>query len=191
MRSEFLKITATQRGNMVQRFKPRYKDDGVTLRKAGRRVPFSLAEFREWFHLLLSSERGLRCWYCDKRLKLGTVTIDHIMPVHRGGNLDLGNLAPACKPCNLRKGNRTAEVYRSLLAFLETVPEYDRNSILKDLGSAAMGSRLRFFPRKDAEGQPIITRGPGARPARISPVSRYREPAKPKTPSLFLADSDF
>ena len=43
-------------------------------------------------------------------------TIDHIMPISRGGKHDLDNLAFACRKCNLRKGNKTLEEYRAYLA---------------------------------------------------------------------------
>lgn len=33
-------------------------------------------------------------------------TADHIIPKSAGGGPELGNLQPACKPCNSRRGNR-------------------------------------------------------------------------------------
>lgn len=41
--------------------------------------------------------------------------IDHKLPTERGGTNDLSNLAPACAPCNIRKGNRTVDEYRAYL----------------------------------------------------------------------------
>ena len=40
-------------------------------------------------------------------------TIDHIIPISRGGKHELDNLAFACRKCNLRKGNKTPEEYRA------------------------------------------------------------------------------
>lgn len=34
------------------------------------------------------------------------MTIDHFIPRSKWGNGDLGNLVPACKPCNCSKGSR-------------------------------------------------------------------------------------
>jgi hypothetical protein len=40
------------------------------------------------------------------------LTIDHIVPVVRGGNDAIGNLCPACPDCNARKGD--AEIIESM-----------------------------------------------------------------------------
>ncbi len=45
------------------------------------------------------------CQYCGS--KTGRLTIDHIIPRHRGGDHTWDNLATACQSCNLKKGGRT------------------------------------------------------------------------------------
>jgi 5-methylcytosine-specific restriction endonuclease McrA len=45
------------------------------------------------------------CQYCGKRT--GHLTIDHVMPRHRGGGHKWDNLVAACPSCNRRKGGRT------------------------------------------------------------------------------------
>ena len=45
------------------------------------------------------------CQYCGERSS--TLTIDHVMPRHRGGRHTWENLVAACMPCNNRKGDRT------------------------------------------------------------------------------------
>lgn len=52
------------------------------------------------------SELGWHCQVCGKELTKDTVTIDHIVPVSKGGTNDSANLQPLCRPCNTRKGNR-------------------------------------------------------------------------------------
>jgi len=50
------------------------------------------------------------CQYCganDQELHC-----DHILPISRGGTNELGNLATACKTCNLSKGGRTVEEWK-------------------------------------------------------------------------------
>lgn len=57
------------------------------------------------------------CRYCGRQCIPGNkdgysrgddlLTIDHIMPVRRGGTYDLDNLVVACGMCNRRKSNRT------------------------------------------------------------------------------------
>jgi 5-methylcytosine-specific restriction endonuclease McrA len=45
------------------------------------------------------------CQYCGK--KTTKLTIDHVMPRHRGGEHTWTNLVAACPACNRRKGGRT------------------------------------------------------------------------------------
>jgi len=49
---------------------------------------------------------GWRCAYCGKQLNRGTVEIDHVIPVAKGGTGWASNLVPACRSCNSSKGSR-------------------------------------------------------------------------------------
>lgn len=51
------------------------------------------------------------CTYCGDR----ATSVDHDIPVCRGGTNARSNLLPACWPCNLRKGTRTGDEYRNAL----------------------------------------------------------------------------
>ena len=46
--------------------------------------------------------RGL-CHYCRVLVKPAELTMDHIVPLIRGGHSVKGNLVPACKRCNTQK----------------------------------------------------------------------------------------
>lgn len=46
-----------------------------------------------------------RCVYCAARLDQFTATLDHVVPLARGGSHDPGNLVAACAPCNRMKGD--------------------------------------------------------------------------------------
>ena len=48
---------------------------------------------------------GQRCVYCATHLDQLTATLDHVVPLARGGEHDPGNLVVACGPCNRLKGN--------------------------------------------------------------------------------------
>lgn len=55
-----------------------------------------------------------RCQYCGKHG--ADLTIDHVIPRHRGGQHTWDNVVTACKSCNHRKGGRTAaEAHMSML----------------------------------------------------------------------------
>ena len=47
-----------------------------------------------------------KCHYCQKQLTRFTATLDHILPVSRGGDNSFTNLVTACLLCNSRRGNR-------------------------------------------------------------------------------------
>lgn len=53
---------------------------------------------------------GERCQYCGQRG--GNLTLDHVIPKHRGGGHDWLNLVTACRDCNHRKGGRTPQEAR-------------------------------------------------------------------------------
>jgi len=60
-------------------------------------------------------EYNYRCAYCGCELNSDTVTIDHQIPLSRGGTNYIENIAPACKICNCKKYTKTAEEYLSEL----------------------------------------------------------------------------
>lgn len=44
-----------------------------------------------------------RCHYCGRAVSPAELTMDHIVPIARGGRSTKGNVVPACKDCNNRK----------------------------------------------------------------------------------------
>ncbi len=43
------------------------------------------------------------CVYCRRRVGGRALTMDHVVPLGRGGRSVRGNVAPACQDCNARK----------------------------------------------------------------------------------------
>lgn len=43
------------------------------------------------------------CHYCAKKFKVEELTMDHLIPLIRGGLSNKGNLVPSCKDCNFKK----------------------------------------------------------------------------------------
>lgn len=54
----------------------------------------------EWWRKKL--EKGV-CYYCSKKVGRSKLTMDHLVPLSRGGKSKKGNLVPACKECNNKK----------------------------------------------------------------------------------------
>lgn len=47
---------------------------------------------------------GYRCAYCEKYLQKKECTLDHVLPVSKGGKTTFENTVCACGPCNANKG---------------------------------------------------------------------------------------
>ena len=69
-------------------------------RRAAGRIP------PDWREARLAAQRN-RCCYCRRPFTADRrPTIEHLLPVSRGGDNQPENLALACKSCNSRRGNR-------------------------------------------------------------------------------------
>jgi 5-methylcytosine-specific restriction protein A len=45
------------------------------------------------------------CHYCGKKMVFKEITMDHLVPLTRGGKSSKDNLVPSCKDCNNKKKN--------------------------------------------------------------------------------------
>ncbi|MCL6640637.1 MAG: HNH endonuclease [Candidatus Rokubacteria bacterium] len=63
------------------------------------------------------------CYYCRRRVGARALTMDHLVPLGRGGRSVRGNLVPACKACNTRKRARLPVEWPEYLASLDTPAE--------------------------------------------------------------------
>lgn len=43
------------------------------------------------------------CYYCRRRFPARELTMDHIVPIVRGGKSTKSNIVPCCKSCNTKK----------------------------------------------------------------------------------------
>src|ERR1044072_7615811 len=81
----------------------------------------AVIRLRRWIHLKRQSpvirfsranlylRDEYRCQYCYKRFPDKELTLDHVVPVVRGGRKTWENIVTACIRCNQRKGDRTPE----------------------------------------------------------------------------------
>jgi hypothetical protein len=65
------------------------------------------------FKSMLAEHYNWRCAYCGTSLNYKQVLIDHVDP---NGPDEVANYLPSCRPCNSRKGIRSLERFRELMA---------------------------------------------------------------------------
>ena len=53
-----------------------------------------------WWMRKTSEEK---CHYCNRKVGLVNLTMDHVVPLSRGGKSSKGNIVPSCKECNNKK----------------------------------------------------------------------------------------
>lgn len=58
-------------------------------------------------HDRIWNETGRRCCYCSLSIDRSEQTLDHVWPKSKGGTMANHNLIPACKMCNVKRGNKT------------------------------------------------------------------------------------
>ena len=47
------------------------------------------------------------CQFCGKKFQTEDLTLDHVVPKSKGGQMTWTNIVLACTPCNNKKGNKT------------------------------------------------------------------------------------
>jgi HNH endonuclease len=61
---------------------------------------------------------GLFCYFCEYPYSLENLTLEHLIPIKRGGSQkSLNNHALACSPCNNEKGGLTVVEYALYLGY--------------------------------------------------------------------------
>jgi 5-methylcytosine-specific restriction endonuclease McrA len=71
-----------------------------------------LLPVQEWLYLMKSTD--WTCFYCGRSIggRHSTIrTMDHIVPVSKGGVTTISNLVPCCRSCNSSKSNAMVDVW--------------------------------------------------------------------------------
>ena len=81
------------------------KDDWINIEADKNHIKKEKAKAKElrkknWWKNLI--QKGT-CHYCHKKFKPTVLTMDHIVPLARGGKSTKGNIVVACKECNSQK----------------------------------------------------------------------------------------
>ena len=107
---------------------------------------------------LVSNALSVPCLYCREPITVRNFSLDHKIPVSRGGTLEAYNAEIICLPCNQRKGALTDCEFYALISLLHDLNSEASQDVLRRLraGSKALG---RMFWK--GKGKP----GPSAPPA--------------------------
>jgi 5-methylcytosine-specific restriction enzyme A len=57
-----------------------------------------------------------KCHYCSQRVHPSELTMDHVVPIIRGGRTTRSNVVTACKDCNQKKNNMVPSEWREYVA---------------------------------------------------------------------------
>ncbi len=74
----------------------------------------------QWWKRRLS--RGV-CHYCGRPFSAKELTMDHVVPVSRGGKTTKGNVVPCCKECNNAKKQLLPMEWEAYLGQFQPPPE--------------------------------------------------------------------
>ena len=80
----------------------------ILMIRGRHRIPMGHAHVGLTKHRLFARDRHV-CAYCGGHFHELELTVEHILPVSRGGRHDWTNVVTACRSCNTRKGNRRPE----------------------------------------------------------------------------------
>lgn len=70
-----------------------------------------------------------RCGICGKPIDFDDMTVDHKIPLSKGGTNEFSNLQPACHCCNLIKNNLTmSELLKKMVEIIKNQKRIHRRS---------------------------------------------------------------
>lgn len=97
---------------------------------------------RGWLAIIFADGSVLHCEYCEAELTGATFSIDHGLPLSRGGGHGEDNLRLCCGVCNRRKGSLTGWEYHTLIEFMEEhFPKEAMADVLRRLAMGGYGFR--------------------------------------------------
>jgi 5-methylcytosine-specific restriction endonuclease McrA len=89
----------------------------IVMIRGRHRIPLGHAHVGLTKYRLFARDRHV-CGYCGGHFAESDLTVEHILPVSRGGQHDWTNVVTACRSCNTRKGSRTPEEARMPLLYV-------------------------------------------------------------------------
>ncbi len=101
------------------------------------KLPYTLDDLRTIVREMLEAQE---CPYCTQPLTIENFSVDHGIPLSRGGASTIDNLIVCCRRCNEAKGNLTGGEYARLRQFTLPWHEQARKDLFRRLRA---GGRIR------------------------------------------------
>ena len=80
-----------------------------------KKIEVEVRETVKRYRIRLWKSQKHKCYLCDKPKPLAKFTVDHIVPMGRGGSAtDPNNMAGACRHCNAEKGMLLLDEYKRI-----------------------------------------------------------------------------
>jgi len=96
-----LPMVRARRHEYYMKNKARWLNHKLARRAREKSSPEEMEQCRQWI-LRVRAETVHICYYCKRRFR-GTIHIDHVIPLSKGGRHTVANLCASCPPCNLEK----------------------------------------------------------------------------------------
>lgn len=106
-RRDFRKEDARKRGTLYYK---KYKQRHTALKKAAG--PLSIQTLQLIYEDNIKQYGTLTCYLCLDPIRFGKDTLEHKIPLSRGGTNRYNNLAIACRSCNCKKHDKTVEEWK-------------------------------------------------------------------------------
>lgn len=92
------------------------------------------------------------CHYCGQPMAPGELTMDHIVPIARGGKSTKGNIVPACKECNNKKKQLLPMEWEAYLKERRVAGQDPFSDTVARAGSEAAGQEPEGAERRPESG---------------------------------------
>ena len=112
-----------------KRLKNMYSSCKTRDKKYERETHFTIAMLRE----LAKTVIGKPCKYCGELIDHNNISMDHIVPLSRGGNSTIDNLQLVCKRCNIQKDKMLDYEFTKLKELVNTFTDESRIYVNKKL----------------------------------------------------------
>ena len=98
---------------------------------------------------------GGYCAYCGCPITLREMQADHVVPLHKGGADEVGNMLPACRSCNHYKSTLTVKQFRDRIERWPFILERDnatyRNAVRFGQVMPTLCKVVFYFERQAAQ----------------------------------------